>query len=81
MKAYTFSYEYDYSRAPYDLLVRGQGSGTIPLTVTLRRPDGRVVEIIRFVLQGLADETFRLSFANEGRANALQFLRGLRETG
>ncbi len=75
-KTFTFVYEYDYSRAPYDLLLRGTGSGTIPLTVTVHRPDGRDVEIIRYVLQDQDRDAFRLSFANEGRANAMDFIRG-----
>jgi len=76
VRAYTFPYAYGYSRAPYDLLLRGEGSGNIPLTVTVRRPDGRAVEIIRYVLQDLSGQTFRLSFGNEGKSNALEFLRG-----
>jgi len=74
-KAYTFEYDYKFSRAPYDLIVRGVGTGTIPLTVTLRRPDGASVQIVRYVLQDLSGEPFRISFSNEGRANALEFLR------
>jgi peptide/nickel transport system permease protein len=74
-KAYTFSYDYDFHKAPYDFLVRGEGSGTIPLTVTVKRPDGISVEVVRYVLQDLAGQTFRLSFTNEGKANALEFLK------
>lgn len=75
VRAYTFEYNYGYSKAPYDLIVRGVGTGTIPLTVTVRRPDGAAVEILRFVMHDLTAEPFRLSFSNEGRANALEYLR------
>jgi peptide/nickel transport system permease protein len=76
IKSYIFSYDYGYSRAPYDLLVRGTGTGNIPLTITVHRPDGESVQIVRYVLQGLEEEPFRVSLVNEGRSNALEFARG-----
>ncbi len=75
-RTYAFEYDYRFNGPPNDFILRGRGSGTLPLTVTGFRPDGLSVEVVRYVLSGLSDEPFRLSLGNEGRSNAMEFLKG-----
>lgn len=74
---YEFDYECNYDIGPTDLIVRGEASGTVPLSVTIVRPDGQEIEIVRKVFEGLSDDIFRASFSNEGRSNLTEYIQRL----
>lgn len=73
---YQFHYNYQYDLAPYDLIIRAVGSGTVPLTVSVVRPDKQVIELFTTSLQNLSEnEPIRISVLNSARDSALSFVR------
>ncbi|HRS66950.1 MAG TPA: ABC transporter permease, partial [Spirochaetia bacterium] len=69
---YQFHYNYQYDLAPYDLIIRAVGTGTIPLTVSVMRPDKQVIELFTTSLQNLSEnEPIRISVLNSARDSAL----------
>ncbi len=47
IETFSFDYRFAYDRPPRDLVVRVPGSGLVPMTMTLERPDGLSAELYR----------------------------------
>ena len=45
MVTHSFSYDYDFDRPPLDLILHFTGTGTIPLSMRVMRPDGVEIEL------------------------------------
>jgi len=73
---YQIKYNYQYDLAPYDLIIRATGTGTIPLTVSVIRPDKKTIELFTTSLHDLSEnEEIRISILNNARDAALSFVR------
>jgi len=75
MENYSFEYDFQYDKPPLDLIFHIEGTGDIPLKVSVERPDGLVVDIADRYEQGLMDADIRVSLENDGRNPAFAFLK------
>ncbi|MCE5256567.1 MAG: ABC transporter permease [Spirochaetaceae bacterium] len=75
MVTYTLDYNYTADKAPLDVIFHISGTGDIPLTVSIERPDGLQVELFQRFEQGLSNQDIRISVDNDGREAAFAFIK------
>ena len=71
----TFDYDFGYDLPPRDVVVRFEGSGLVPVTITLERPDGLVAELYRAQLELSEGDVQRVSLARNCSQEVIEFLR------
>jgi len=72
---YDFKYNFTADKPPLDVIVHGIGTGDVPVSVTMERPDGQVIELAQRFEQGLAESDIRMSLDAEGRESAFGFIK------
>ncbi len=75
LQTLVFDYRYRYDLPPRDIVVRFTGSGQLPVTITVERPDGLVAEMYRAQLELAGDEAQRVSLARNCGQEAIEFVR------
>ena len=70
----TFAYEYRFDSAPQDVIARYTGTGEIPTVLSVKRPDGLEIELVRSLASAGDRGSVRLSVANDARDAAFAFL-------
>lgn len=70
-----FEYDYRADKPPLDIIYHINGTGDIPLSVSLERPDGVVVDLSQRFEQGLAEHDLRISTDNDGMDASFAFLK------
>jgi peptide/nickel transport system permease protein len=79
VRRYQFTYRYASDEPPRDLVVRLEGRGSIPVDITVSRPDGREAELYRAQMDiGEADRP-RISVARDCGQQLIEFLRSQNE--
>jgi peptide/nickel transport system permease protein len=76
LRTFTFDYPFSYDKPPRDLIVRVPGSGQVPMTIALERPDGLSAELYREQLELTAGSDNRISVARNCSRAAIEFVRG-----
>lgn len=75
IETWTFPYRFDFDRPPRDIVLRLRGSGEVPVSVELSRPDGLSVELWRDNLSLAEGAAGRISFDRDGGRAAIDFVR------
>jgi peptide/nickel transport system permease protein len=68
--SWTFAYDYRADKAPRDLIFRFMGSGSVPVTLEVERPDGAKAEIYRGHVS-LGTDYHRISIENNAQSGVL----------
>ena len=79
VRRYAFSYPYSSDQPPRDIVVRLNGQGSIPVDITAKRPDGRVVELYRDQLDIAEGDQPRISVSRDCAQQVIEFLRAENE--
>jgi peptide/nickel transport system permease protein len=74
--SFVFDYPFFYDQPPRDLILRVPGSGQVPLSVTLERPDGLRAELFREQVELSEGSDNRVSVARNCAQAAVEFVRG-----
>lgn len=72
---YTFTYDYTVDKAPLDVIFHTSGTGDIPFSVSIERPDGQVIDLAQRFEQGLNGQDIRISADNDGREASFAFIK------
>ena len=73
---YVFPYDYEFDKAPLDLIFRASITGSVPITISVERPDGTSIELASHYEEGLNRQAIRMSMTNEARESTFDFLKG-----
>ena len=79
VRRYAFSYPYSSDEPPRDVVVRLHGQGSIPVDVSVKRPDGREVELYREQLDIAEADQPRVSVSRDCAQQVIEFLRSQNE--
>jgi len=79
VRRYQFTYPYASDEPPRDLVVRLDGHGSIPVDITVKRPDGREVDLYREQLDIGESDRPRISVARDCGQQLIEFLRSQNE--
>lgn len=74
-KSFSFDYRFAYDRPPRDLIVRVPGSGQVPLSISILRPDGLSAEIYREQLELAEGGDTRISVTRNCAQAVVEFVR------
>jgi peptide/nickel transport system permease protein len=72
---YTFTYKYKADKPPLDLIFHSTITGSVPVTISVMRPDGQAVDLASRFEEGLNAQNIRLSADNDGRDAAFGFMK------
>jgi peptide/nickel transport system permease protein len=76
---YSFAYDYRWDKAPRDIVVRFQGSGQVPVMISIARPDGLSAELYREQLDLAEGDVGRVSVARNCGQQVIEFVRSRNE--
>lgn len=79
VRKYEFPYEFEYDEPPRDVIVRFQGNGSIPMDITLVRPDGLSAELYREQLDIAEGMLQRISIERNCAKAVIDFVRSNNE--
>jgi peptide/nickel transport system permease protein len=72
---HTFQYEFGYDRPPEDLILHFGGKGELPGIVSIERPDGKTVELVRNQYSVEEGRDARITVDKDARYAVLDFLK------
>lgn len=75
MVSYSFVYNYTADKAPLDVIFHISGTGDIPFSISIERPDGITIDLAQRFEQGLANQDIRISTDNDGREATFAFVK------
>ena len=79
LETFVFTYAYRYDMPPRDMVIRLKGTGQVPVSITVERPDGLSAEIYRDQLQLAEDDVQRVSVSRNCAQAVIEFVRGQNE--
>jgi peptide/nickel transport system permease protein len=75
LTTFSFSYRADFDRPPRDMVVRFQGQGQVPVTISITRPDGLSAELYRDQLSLAENDLQRVSIDRNCAQSVIEFVR------
>lgn len=73
---YVFPYNFQFDTAPLDVIFRANVTGSVPISISIERPDGTTIELASRYEEGLVNQGIRLAIATEGKDAAFDFMKG-----
>lgn len=68
-----FEYEYPYDLPPLDVIFHGYAKGSPVIMLSMERPDGQIVELVRRPISKSDGKTIRVSIAKDTRIESYHF--------
>jgi len=73
----TFVYDYRYDVAPSDLIFKASGSGNVTVIMSIERPDGRKIDLMRKPMEIQEGKELRIAIDKTSKNDVLNFLKKL----